>query len=200
MGKSPELPEVVAAINRRDPVTLERIARTHLPALLRTARAAGTSDADAYDVVQDALLVFVRRAEDFDGRVPVVQWLIGIVYRSVHARRRVTAREEEPSHASDPFDERFDAEGMWIRPPQSPESYTASAQAMTWLGECLDRLSDRRRLAFVMREVEQLETNEICNILGTTANTLGVLLFRARNALRECMESKGIRGASDVEM
>ncbi|MEP7383429.1 MAG: sigma-70 family RNA polymerase sigma factor [Gemmatimonadota bacterium] len=200
MGKTRELPEVVAAINRRDPAALERIARTHLPALLRCARAAGTSDADAYDVVQDALLVFVRRAADFDGRVPVAQWLIGIVYRTVQARRRVSAREETPSHASDPFDERFDGEGMWSRPPQSPESYTASAQAMTWLNDCLDKLSDRRRLAFVMREVDQMETNEICNILGTTANTLGVLLFRARNALRECLESKGIRGSSDVEM
>ena len=151
-------------------------------------------------MVQDALLVFVRRAEDFDGRVSVLKWLIGILYRTVHARRRTAGREESAEGAADPFDERFDGEGMWIRPPQSPDAYTAGAQAMTWVSECLDQLNDRRRLAFVMREVDQLETDEICKILGTTPNTLGVLLFRARNALRDCMESKGIRGVGDVEL
>ena len=71
---------------------------------------------------------------------------------------------------------------------------------MTWLADCLEQLPDRRRLAFVLREVEQLDTLEICKILDMSPNTLGVLLFRARNALRECMEHKGLHGVSDVEM
>ena len=71
---------------------------------------------------------------------------------------------------------------------------------MRWLTECLDLLADRRRLAFTLREVEQLETAEICKILDVSPNTLGVLLFRARNELRECMETKGLRGADDVAM
>ena len=69
---------------------------------------------------------------------------------------------------------------------------------MEWLRECMDRLPERRRLSFILREVELIETTDICKILDVTPNTLGVLLFRARNALRECMESKGIRGSADV--
>lgn len=198
--KSPEPPDDVAAITRRDPATLERIARAHLPSLLRAARAAGLSEDDACDAVQDALLVFVQRAAEFDGRAPVGSWLLGILYKKAHERRRSLAREEPLTDADDPLDGRFDSEGMWIRPPRSPEEYTAGEQAMTWLADCMDRLPDRRRLAFVLREVEQLETGEICKILETSPNTLGVLLFRARNALRACMESKGLRGSSDVAM
>lgn len=200
MASTPELPEVVAGINRRDPVTLDRVARTHLPALLRAARAAGLGEDDAYDIVQAALLVFIERAKDFDGRAPVLSWLMGILYRKVQEHRRSLSREGPVSAQDEAFERRFDSEGMWIRPPVSPEAYTASEQAMTWLADCLEQLADRRRLAFVLREVEQLDTLEICKILDMSPNTLGVLLFRARNALRECMEHKGLHGAGDVEM
>ena len=168
--------------------------------MLRAARAGGLATDDAYDAVQDALLVFIQRAEDFDGRAPVLSWLLGILYRKVQERRRTIGREEREADRDEAFEERFDSHGMWVRPPRSPDEYAAGEQAMSWLAECLGRLSDRRRVAFELREVEQLATPEICKILEVSPNTLGVLLFRARNALRECMETKGIRGASDVEM
>lgn len=200
MSARAEDPALVAAINRRDPATLEQVARVHLPALLRTARAGGASDADAYDIAQETLLVFLQRAEDYDGRALVLQWLLGILYRTLSARRRSLAREEPASQLGDAFEARFDASGMWTRPPVSPEAYSANVQAMAWLSECLGALNDRRRLAFVLREVEQIESAEICKILDLNPNTLGVLLFRARNALRECMEAKGMRGADDVAL
>lgn len=200
VASAPELPEVVAGINRRDPVTLDRIARSHLPALRRAARAAGLGEDDADDAVQAALLVFIERAEDFDGRAPVLSWLMGILYRKLQEHRRSLGREEPASARDDEFERRFDSDGMWIRPPVSPEVYTAAKQAMTWLAGCLEQLADRRRFAFQLREIEQLDTAEICKILDVSPNTLGVILFRARNALRECMETKGFRGAADVEM
>ena len=55
---------------------------------------------------------------------------------------------------------------------------------------------DRWWLDSTLREVEQLETAQICKILDVSTNTLGVLLFRARNALRDRKET----GAADVEM
>jgi DNA-directed RNA polymerase specialized sigma24 family protein len=42
-------------------------------------------------------------------------------------------------------------------------------------------------VAFTLREVEGFETSEICNILGVSANNLGVMLYRARNSPRECL-------------
>lgn len=68
------------------------------------------------------------------------------------------------------------------------------------LQSCLDRVPDRQRLAFVLREVEGFETDEICNILEISANNLGVLLYRARNRLRECLEAKGMEGSGDATM
>jgi RNA polymerase sigma-70 factor (ECF subfamily) len=41
---------------------------------------------------------------------------------------------------------------------------------------------------FIMREVMELETDEICKELTINANNLWVILYRARMALRLCLE------------
>lgn len=193
-------PAVVAAVHRRDPEALDQLVRSETPPLLRAARAAGLTPTDAEDVVQETFLVFVRRAREFDGRSSVRAWLFGILYRKMSERWRSlrTAQETEPIDAV--HETRFDADGRWSRPIPLPDSEAATSQAMTMLAECLEGLPDRRRLAFTLREVEQLETEEICKILAISANTLGVLLFRTRNALRECLESKGLKGSADVDV
>ena len=44
-----------------------------------------------------------------------------------------------------------------------------------------------------MKVVEGRETEEVCKILAVTSTNLGVLLFRARNKLRECLEKKWVK-------
>jgi RNA polymerase sigma-70 factor, ECF subfamily len=188
----------IDAIRAGDPDTLEQVARENLPILLRAARAAGLDSDDAHDAVQETLLVFVRRAGEFDGRAAVRTWLFGILLKKISERRRAFAREETVDDIEAVVDARFDAAGRWSRPPRGPDADLSADQAMQWLKECLEQLPDRRRLAFVLREVDQLETAEVCKVLEVSPNNLGVLLFRARSALRECMETKGIRGTRDV--
>lgn len=188
------------SIRSRDPAALEAVARENIGPLLRGARAAGLSGADAYDVVQEALLVFVQKADRYDGRASVRTWLFGILFNKIAERRRAVAREETVDDIDAAVDARFDARGQWIKPPRSPDAELAAGQAMKMLEECLEQLPERRRVAFVLREVEQLDVDEVCNVLHVSRNNLGVLLFRARNALRECLESKGIEGSADVAL
>ena len=49
-------------------------------------------------------------------------------------------------------------------------------------------------MAFVLREVEELTTEEICNVLEITPTNLGVMMYRVRNRLRECLEALGVSG------
>ena len=58
---------------------------------------------------------------------------------------------------------------------------------------CLEELPGKQRSVFLLREVEGFETPEICKILEVSRTNLGVLLFRARNRLRECLEARGVR-------
>lgn len=198
MNRPRESQDRIAAIRSRDPDTIEAVARENLQPLLRAARAAGLNSDDAHDAVQETLLTFVKKADQFDGRARVRTWLFGILFRKVAAQRRAHAREDAVDDIDAVVDARFAADGRWARPPQRPDVDFAAAEAMAWLSECLEHLPERRRTAFVLREVEQLETEEVCNILEISRNNLGVLLFRARNGLRECLELKGIRGSIDA--
>jgi RNA polymerase sigma-70 factor, ECF subfamily len=188
------------AVRRRDPAALEAVARENIGRLVRAARAAGLSPTDASDAVQDTLLVFVEKADRYDGRASVRTWLFGILFNKIAERRRAVAREQAADDIEDVVNARFDTRGQWIRPPRAPDAAVAAGQAMEALEECLEALPERRRAAFVLREVEQLDVDEVCNVLAVSRNNLGVLLFRARNALRECLEAKGIEGSGDVAL
>lgn len=195
-----EHPDTVEAIRRRDTSVLESVVREVIPGLLRSARAAGLSRDRAEDTVQATLLVFVARAEDFDGRARVSTWIHGILLRKIQESRKAVRREEREEAIDRVVEARFDATERWSRPPRGPLEALVRGEFRAELESCLGDLSDRQRLAFTLREVEGFETREICKILEVTANNLGVLLYRARNGIRECLEAKGYRGSSDAEM
>jgi RNA polymerase sigma-70 factor (ECF subfamily) len=190
----------VAAIRAGDAHALEEAVRECAPGLLRSARAAGLPADRAEDAVQASLLVFVQRAADFDGRARVCTWVHGILLRKIWEERRGARRETEHEDIDRVVESRFDAAGNWTRPPQGPVEALIRGEFRRELKSCLDALPDRQRIAFTLREVEGFETAEICKILEVTANNLGVLLFRARNGLRECLEAKGFEGSSDAAL
>lgn len=195
-----EDPERTARIRARDPAALEREVRAHLPMLLRAARAAGLSPDRADDAVQETLLTFVARANEFDGRARVRTWLYGILVNKISRGFDGARREGKHDPIDDVMESRFDPSGRWARPPRGPDAGTDAERIREWLAACLDALSERRRLAFVLREMEELPAQEVCKILEVTPNNLGVLLFRARNELRECLERRGLRGPDDAEL
>lgn len=192
-----EHPDELAAIRAGDRGALEQVIRECLPGLLRSARTAGLPPDRAEDAVQASLLVLIERAADFDGRARVCTWVHGILLRKIWEERRGVRREADQEEIDWVVERRFDGAGSWVRPPQGPVEALARGEFRRELETCLDDLPDRQRVAFTLREVEGFETAEICNILDVSANNLGVLLFRARNGLRECLEAKGFEGSSD---
>ena len=195
-----EDPDRTQGIRARDPEILRTVVRENLPMLLRAARAAGLSPDRAEDAVQETLLTFLRRAHEFDGRAQVRTWLYGILVNKAAHERAGARRAGETEDIDAVVESRFDASGRWSRPPRGPDARADLPRVRAWLDDCLDTLPDRRRSAFVLREVEELPTAEICKILDVTPNNLGVLLFRARNGLRECLEAKGLRSRHDADV
>ena len=59
---------------------------------------------------------------------------------------------------------------------------------------CLEKLPPNTARVFMMREVMELETDEICKELTITSNNLWVILYRARMSLRECLEQNWFAG------
>ena len=187
-----------SGIQRRDAATIEAVVHECVPGLLRAAQAAGLALDRAEDVVQASMLIFLRRAHEFDGRARVSTWIHGILLRKIQEERRIIRRDDEREDIDDVMEARFDHEGSWARPPRGPGDDLARSEVQRLLRACLEEVPDRQRLAFTLREVEGFESDEICNILDISANNLGVLLYRARNRMRECLESRGLEGSGDA--
>ena len=178
-------------LRHRDPEALADAAGENARPLFKAARALGFDEARAEDLVQDVFATFLERLDSFEGRSQLRTWLFGILYRKALERHRASIREDRMDPIDAVFESRFDACGKWARPPADLERLLLSKELGEMIGECMDGLPANQRAAFVLREVEGFDTAEICKILDVSVTNFGVLIFRARAKLRECLEAKG---------
>ena len=169
---------------------------SHRGYLLRVAVLQLRDNDLAEDVVQDTLVAALQGARGFSGRSSLKTWLTGILkHKIVDAIRRKT---REPTFASldeecqiEDFDALFDDSGHWENPPADwgdPESQLSRTQFFDIVQFCLEKLPPNTARVFMMREVMELESDEICKELSITSTNLWVILYRARMALRQCLE------------
>ncbi len=186
-------PGLATAIRERDPAAIQGVVHTYLPQILRAAAGAGLEGQLAEDVAQSTFLTFLETAHRFEGRSRVRTWLFGIFYRKAAEARRKAGREQATEDIDAVFEQRFDASGSWIQPPRPVDAELYASEVRREIEGCLDTVPTKQRMAFVLREVEELGTDEICKILDVTRTNLGVLLHRARIRLRECLGPKRSR-------
>jgi len=183
-------PELAERIRTRDPEALEAVVETYLPQILRAARGAGMSPQEAEDVAQNTFTTFVESAERFEGRSHVRTWVFGILYRKISETRRKLGKARQMDDIDEVFENRFDENGSWSQPPRAPDVALEAKETRQEISDCLEAAPPNQRLAFVLREVEGLSSDEICKILEVSSTNLGVMLFRLRNRVRECLEAK----------
>jgi len=187
-------PDFLARVRNRDEQALQELVRAYLPQLFRTARGAGLNSQNAEDVTQNTFLTFIQKIDAFEGRSHLRTWLFGILYRKISEMRRAAGREGRSEDIDDVVEARFKSDGHWMRPPRKTDAAAYDTEVRKHLGDCLEGVTADQRMAFVLREVEEMESTEICETLGVSRSNLGVLLYRCRNLLRECLESKNIKG------
>jgi RNA polymerase sigma-70 factor, ECF subfamily len=169
---------------------------SHRGYLLRVAVLQLRDNDLAEDVVQDTLVAALQGATGFSGRSSLKTWLTGILkHKIVDAIRKKT---REPAFAAvddevqlDDMDALFDDSGHWDNPPADwgdPEAQLSRVQFMEMVQFCLEKLPPNTARVFMMREVMELESGEICQELAITSTNLWVILYRARMALRQCLE------------
>ncbi len=164
--------------------------------LLRFANMQLRNDGLAEDVVSETLLAILEKPENFEGRSSLRTYATGILKFKIidvlRARGREVAIEPlDEQSMDDAIDALFAADGHYREPApawQQPEQALEQAQFFEQLQACIERLPAKIGSAFMMREWLGREVDEICSELDVTANHCGVLLYRARMQLRECLQ------------
>ena len=163
--------------------------------LLRFAQLQLRHDSIAEDVVSETLLAILEKPDAFEGRSSLRSYATGILKFKIVDVLRKRGREVhiEPldeQSLDDAIDALFLADGHWREPPpawQAPEQALQQNQFFLTLQACVERLPPKIARAFMMRECLEQEVDDICSELDITANHCGVLLYRARMALRGCL-------------
>src|SRR5260370_17275549 len=151
----------------------------------------------AEDLVQDTLLAAMRSREKFAGQSSERSWLTGILKHKISDHFRKLGRETsftDLESLSDEFSEKFVPEGYWVhvKGPKEwkpdPDEVVHRTEFWQAIRHCLAKLPDRIPNVFMLREMDEVESKDICSMLSISESNLWVMLHRARMALRECLE------------
>ncbi len=186
-------PKFVERVKKRDRAALAELADAYLSQLLRAGRGMGFSREESEDLAQSVFVAFLEGLDRFEERSHIRTFLFGIFYNKVAEHLREKQRGQENDPIDEVMESKFDAQGNWSRPVDI-ERQIFSQEAKQIIQECLETIPRAQRIAFYLREVEEMKTAEICKKMGISATNLGVLLFRARNRLCVCVENKGVKG------
>lgn len=148
----------------------------------------------AKDIVQETFFSALKAMKNFRGQAAERTWLISILKRKIidHYRKMNSAKGKAEVKIN--FYEEGDNKGSWLeeRVPQSwsneAEQDIENKELKAALTNCIENLPEKYRTVFLLKNVQNYETEEICNELGITASNLWVIIHRARHQLRKCLE------------
>ena len=170
------------------------VARHHAP-MLRLARTFVTSGAVAEEVVQDTWLAALRGLAAFEGRSSLKTWLFSILVNRARTTGVREARSVPVADAGPVVDaSRFGPDGAWAEPPEQwieeAENRIDAVKLAELLRVLLDTLPARQREVVLLRDVEELSSADVCQVLSISEANQRVLLHRGRAKLRQALESE----------
>jgi len=178
----------------------------HRPYLLKYAQLHLRDASAAEDAVQETLLAALVGAQSFGGQSAVRTWLIGILKHKIvdhfrRSKRETPLQPDDDDTSLEDLDRLFRENGHYRDEPQnwpSPDEALNRKEFFSALEICLNALPPKAAQAFTLHEVMGMSTIEICKELHITSTNCWVLLYRARMALRLCLEKGwfGSEGAS----
>jgi RNA polymerase sigma-70 factor, ECF subfamily len=152
------------------PLSLESLYREHFKAVWRVLRRLGVPPAQIDDAAQDVFLVVHRKLDGVDPGSRVRSWIFAVAVRVAHEYRRRAGRQR-----AEPFEDDL------VDAAPGPARQSELREAIRLLEALLAELDDKKRVVFVLSELEQLTVPEIAEVLGVNLNTV---YSRLRSAKR----------------
>jgi RNA polymerase sigma-70 factor, ECF subfamily len=176
---------LLARLRIGDETAYEELVRAETKHLLAVARRMLRNEEDAHDAVQQAFLSAFRALPNFNGQSRLSTWLHRIVVNEALMRLRKRGRRQEESlddllpgyledgHHVEQFSE-------WALPA---DTRLVRGETRVQVRAAIDRLPEAYRTVLLMRDIDELSTEEAARMLGVNANTVKIRLHRARQAL-----------------
>lgn len=175
-----------------DETAARTIVQRHNRRLFRTARAILRDDSEAEDAVQEAYMRAFTSLSGFRGEASLSTWLTRIVLNEALGR----IRRRRPSGSADDIDRLMTrTEGSVIMFPTTqasadPETNLAREQIRRVVEQVVDELPEPFRVVFILRDVEDMSTEEVAAHLSIKQETVKTRLHRARRLIRATLKER----------
>lgn len=157
-----------------------QLVEDHQAGIWRYLRALGCESNEAEDLTQETFLAVLRKPFEYYGKAAAASYLRKVAYhRFISSRRR--AGKEVVTAELERIDEAW---ANWLEEQQD------GSEALDALAVCLKQLNERARWALEMRFRDKLARVEIAKKLEITEHGAKNLMQRAKQKLRQCVESK----------
>ena len=188
---------LLARLRAGDEQAFEILVRTFGGRLLAVARRFVRNDEDAQDIVQSAYLSAFRALDQFEGACQLSTWLHRIVVNT--ALMKLRSRRRRPEQSIEELLPAFQEDGHhveqfsdWSAPA---DQLLEMKQTRTTVRACIEQLPDNYRSVLMLRDIEELSTQETAATLGMTPTAVKVRLHRARQALSTLLRKEYARPA-----
>ncbi|MBI4326741.1 MAG: sigma-70 family RNA polymerase sigma factor [Chloroflexi bacterium] len=181
--------ELVRQAKAGDLAAFEALATRHERRIYTVARRITANDHDAEDVTQEAFVSALEHLDGFREEASFATWLLRI---ATHAALKVLRKRKGlPTVSLDENTDPVDADGHIPHPEfiadwrESPEQLVHRKETARLIEDALNRLDDKHRLVFLLRDVEGFSVKETAEELRVSEANVKVRLLRARLQLRE---------------
>ncbi len=153
----------------------------------------------AEDLVQECLMGAYEARHRFTGEAAERTWLTGILKHKIIDHLRKQSRRQSTETLSDQAlgEAHFDGRGHWVGRSSTwngdPKALIENSEFQATLAGCIAALPDKLATTFILREIDGVESEEVCTILGITSTNMWARIHRARLSLRRCLETKWFR-------
>jgi RNA polymerase sigma-70 factor, ECF subfamily len=175
---------LVAAAKKGDLSAFEELVNRYEKKIFRLTRNITGNKEDAEDAMQEAFLKSFTNLKNFQGESRFYTWLVRIAANEALMRLRKRRPGEFSIDDTLPDDEDYLPRELDDWGP-SPEQRFAQTEMQEIISEAIEKLEPDFKIVFVLRDVEELSTEETAALLGLTITATKSRLLRARLKLRQ---------------
>jgi RNA polymerase sigma-70 factor, ECF subfamily len=178
--------DLIRRLRAGDEDAFETMVKKYGGRMLTVARRFLRVEQDARDAVQEAVISAFRAIGDFAGEARLSTWLHRIVVNAALMQLRKRHRRNEES--IEDMLPCFNESGDWVKEDRSginlSDATLERRDTREMVRRCIDRLPANYRNVLIMRDIQDLDTQEVADMLGAHPNNVKVRLHRAHQALR----------------
>ncbi len=197
--------ELIASLRQGEETAFATLVERYHGRLLRFAQSFVSSQAVAEEVVQETWMAVLKGIHRFEGRSSLKTWIFQILqnlaktkgkreHRYVSFSDVANSTDQEEDGRMEP--ERFHTSGHltdhWVIPPttwdeNTPERMLVSKESLAQIEHAIQALPSNQRQVIILRDIEGVDSEGVCQILNITSTNQRVLLHRARSKVRRAL-------------